>query len=297
MANTQPTKNRLWHLIAIAVIGVWGTTFISTKVLINNGLAPAQIFFIRFTIAYLGIWFISYKKLFAANFLDEFKLIVLGVAGGTLYFWAENTALAYSQANNVSFLVCTTPLMTSLLAFAIGKFKMTKYLGIGTVLALVGMALVIFNGQFILKLSPLGDALAIVASFSWAVYSLIMGDLSKRYSSAFITRKVFFYGILGIIPVLLLEGKPFPVEAFKQPTVYLNLAFLSLVASLVCFVVWNKVIAKIGVVSSSNYIYLNPVFTLLGSVVILSERVTLLSIAGSAIILLGVWFAGKGTNE
>lgn len=297
MTNTQPAKNRAWHIIAVLIIAIWGTTFISTKVLINNGLAPSQIFLIRFTIAYLGIWTISHNRLFSDSIKDELKLFILGITGGTIYFWAENTALAYSQTNNVSFLVCTSPLMTSLLAIAVGKLKMTKNLTIGTLLALSGMALVIFNGQFVLRLSPIGDALALLAAFSWAVYSLIMGELTKKYPSAFISRKVFIYGIMGIIPVLILEGNPFPTEVFKSPTVYLNLAFLAIVASLGCFVLWNKVISKIGVVSSTNYIYLNPMFTLIGSVLILSERVTILSITGSLIILLGVWFAGKGTKE
>ncbi|MCG4739953.1 EamA/RhaT family transporter, partial [Bacteroides intestinalis] len=58
-------KNYTYHLIAIFTVGVWGLTFISTKVLIANGLSPKEIFLLRFLIAYIGIWFISPRKLFA----------------------------------------------------------------------------------------------------------------------------------------------------------------------------------------------------------------------------------------
>lgn len=283
----------LWHIIAILIIAVWGTTFISTKVLINHGLAPSEIFLLRFSIAYLGILLFGSRKIFADSFLDEFRMMVLGVVGGTIYFWTENTALKFSQANNVSFLVCTSPLWTSLLAIALGKLKMNRWLGAGTLCALLGMALVVFNGQFVLKLSPLGDGLAIAAAMSWAVYSLVMGTVSKRYSSVFITRKVFFYGLVGVIPIMLANGWTAPQGVLTEVPVVLNILFLGVVASLLCFVGWNKAIAKIGVVASSNYIYLNPIFTLTGSLAILSEKVTLISVAGSAFILLGVWLAGK----
>lgn len=72
----------------------------------------------------------------------------------------------------------------------------------GSLLALVGVGLVIFNGNFVLKLSPLGDFLSLAASLSWAFYSLIMRQMSGRYSTVFVTRKVFFYGLLTILPVL-----------------------------------------------------------------------------------------------
>ena len=57
-------KHGYYHLIAILTVAIWGLTFISTKVLINHGLTPQEIFFYRFLIAYLGIWVISPKRLF-----------------------------------------------------------------------------------------------------------------------------------------------------------------------------------------------------------------------------------------
>lgn len=71
-------KHGYYHLIAILVVAIWGLTFISTKVLINHGLTPQEIFLYRFLVAYLGIWVISPKRLFTSNWKDELWLMAGG---------------------------------------------------------------------------------------------------------------------------------------------------------------------------------------------------------------------------
>lgn len=60
--------------------------------------------------------------------------------------------------NNVSFIVCTAPLITTFLAILfVRSIKATVPLILGSLIALLGVALVIYNGHFVLKLNPLGD--------------------------------------------------------------------------------------------------------------------------------------------
>ncbi len=288
------TKNYIYHLIAILTVGIWGLTFISTKVLIEHGLSPQEIFLLRFLMAYLGIWFISPRKLFADNWKDELWLLWGGVTGGSFYFFTENTALEITLATNVAFIVCTAPLLTTILSLLIyKKEKATAGLVGGSLLALVGVALVVYNGHFILKISPLGDFLTLLAAFSWAFYSLIMKKMSGRYRTTFITRKIFFYGILTILPAFILHPWQFSLSGLWQPAVWMNLLFLGVLASLVCFVVWNIILKQLGTVRASNYIYLNPLFTLIGSAVLLDEQFTIMSLMGAMLILGGVYWAGK----
>ena len=288
------TKNYIYHLIAILTVGIWGLTFISTKVLIEHGLSPQEIFLLRFLMAYLGIWFISPRKLFADNWKDELWLLWGGVTGGSFYFFTENTALEITLATNVAFIVCTAPLLTTILSLLIyKKEKATAGLVCGSLLALVGVALVVYNGHFILKISPLGDFLTLLAAFSWAFYSLIMKKMSGRYRTTFITRKIFFYGILTILPAFILHPWQFSLSGLWQPAVWMNLLFLGVLASLVCFVVWNIILKQLGTVRASNYIYLNPLFTLIGSAVLLDEQFTVMSLMGAMLILGGVYWAGK----
>ena len=306
----------LFHTLAFLTIALWGVTFISTKTLINQGLTPAQIFTIRFIIAYIGLRGVCFlrggrnKKAFSQSFKHEILFVIMGISGGSLYFLTENTALKYTQACNVSFLVCTAPLFTVLMTLAIKKmFKGPMADGLedvrvgfpliaGTAIAITGMILVIFDGNS-LSLSPKGDILAFMAALCWAFYSQFMGQMTDCYGTLFATRKVFFYGLLTIIPVLLLaDNSNLATVSFNNIKVWGNLLFLSTIASLFCFVLWNRIMLAIGNVTATNYVYLNPVFTLIGAVIILDERMTLVSGIGSAMILGGVILSGvKKTDK
>lgn len=283
-----------YHLLAILTVAVWGTTFISTKILIENGLSPQEIFLLRFVIAYMGIWLLSPRKLLADSWKDELWFLLAGLTGGTLYFLTENTALSLTQTTNVAFIICTTPLLTTGLSLLLYRQeKAGKGLLAGSLVALAGVGMLIFNGSFVLKLSPLGDVLTLCAGVSWAVYSLIIRRLSGRYPSVFITRKVFFYGILTVLPVFAVHPFSFPAEGFLRSAVWTNLLFLSVLASLACFVAWNVVLKRLGTIQSSNYLYLNPLFTTVAAHLFLQEQLTVYAVVGVLLVLGGVFVAAR----
>lgn len=287
-------KHGYYHLIAILTVSIWGLTFIATKVLIGYGLTPQEIFFYRFLIAYAGIWIISPKRLFANRWKDEFWLMAGGIFGGSLYFFTENTALGITQASNVSFLICTAPLLTTILSLLFYKSeKATKGLIGGSLLALAGVGLVVFNGSVILKISPVGDLLTLLAAFSWAFYSLIIRKMTGRYPTVFITRKIFFYGVLTILPAFLLHPLQPNLDVLLKPIVLSNLLFLAVLASLICYVLWNVVLKQLGTVRASNYIYLNPLVTMVASMMILQEQITLFALIGAGCIVCGVYLAER----
>ncbi len=293
--------NNLWyHLLAVVTIAIWGVTFVCTKVLLQHGLTPVEIFLLRFIVAYACIWTISPRQVKSQSWKDEMWFMLLGLTGGSLYFVAENSALNLTYVNNVSFIVCTAPLMTMMMASATiftpaGKKALpVTWLGwLGSIVALLGVAIVIYNGHFVLKLNPLGDLLALVAGFCWAVYSLVIKMVSNRYSATFITRKVFFYGILTVLPFFLVEPWQFPLEKLLIPAVAFNLLFLSIVASFLCFLWWSVAVNKIGALHTSNYVYLNPITAVLASALFLNEPMTAMAYIGSALILAGVYVANK----
>ncbi|WP_029903126.1 DMT family transporter [Prevotella sp. 10(H)] len=290
------TSKRYWfHIIAILTVIVWGTTFVSTKVLIEYGLSPVEIFLYRFSLAYVGIWFFCTRKLFADSVKDEFLCLLAGLCGGAFYFVFENTALGITLASNVSLIVCTSPLFTALLSFLIyRKEKMKSTLIFGSLIALVGMALVVFNGSFILQINPLGDFLTVLAALSWAFYGIILKQLNGKYSTSFITRKVFFYGIVTMLPFLAMDSATFTPSLLTDPLILSNLLFLGLIASLLCFVSWNMAVKELGVVQTSNYIYFVPLVTLLTSSIVIDEHITPVALLGSVFILSGVYVAERG---
>ena len=288
-------KNKvlLFHLITAAVVTIWGVTFVSTKVLLQHGLGPMDIMFYRFVIAYCCILAISHKRLWANNWKDEFMLMLSGLTGGTLYFIAENNALGISQASNVALLVCTTPIFTALLAHWVFKDPLRKNMLIGSLIALLGVGLVVFSGSVILQINPLGDFLSIMAALMWAIYCLILKPLGNRYSTAFITRKVFIYSILSVMVYFLFDPLNMDMEIVTHPIVIMNLLFLGIVASMLCFIAWNAAVKVLGPSRTANYIYVQPMSTLVLSSIILSEVITLTSLIGAACIIGGVYLAEK----
>lgn len=285
-------SNLLYHIIAIIIVSIWGVTFISTKVLINSGLSPQDIFFLRFIIAYVGMCFISHKRLFAKSLKDELLLMAGGLTGGSIYFLTENSAIAHTLVTNVSFIVCTTPLITTLLFIVVDKDTHVKSNIItGSIISLLGMAAVVYNGSVILKISPLGDFLALCAAASWAIYSLIMKNMFHKYETNFITRKIFFYGLLTILPIFIIEPFDMKLSILLEPKVMGNLLFLGIIASLACYAIWNTVLKHIGTMKATNYIYLNPLSTLIGSFIFLDEPFTLMAMAGVILIISGMYIA------
>lgn len=282
------------YVTAFVIVVIWGCTFVQTKLLINAGLRPDEIFLFRFVLAYLLILPFAGKRLWLGNCRDELMAVALGLTGGSLYFITENYALAYGYCSNVSLIVCLTPLVTALI---VGCFYPSERLDrrglLASLIAFAGMALVVFNGNFILKLSPLGDILALAACLCWALYTLIIKRLQDRYSNMLITRKVFGYGLLTILPLLCVNGVNVRLLADGGAMVWGNILFLGCVASMLCFLGWNWCLGKIGSVSATNLLYLNPVVAITTSALVLGERVTWVAIIGALLILSGLYMLGR----
>lgn len=284
----------IYHIIAIVTAAIWGTTFISSKILLERGLQPAEIMILRFVIAYVCMLPFWRGRLFADNWRDELQMVVLGITGGSMYFLLENTALLYTQASNVAIIIASTPLLTTLAVHFISRQeKADKRLYACSLLSLTGVALVVMNGEFILKLNPMGDLLTLGAAVMWVIYSIVVLRLEGKYHSLMITRKIFFYGILTLAPYFLFKPWGTTWQMIAEPTVMGNLLFLGVIASLICYWTWNIVIEKLGAIHATNYLYINPIVAMITAYIILHERITALAIVGTTLIMLGVYMAER----
>lgn len=290
MKAKNGTQGIIVYVIAFVIVVIWGCTFVQTKILINSGLRPDEIFLFRFTLAYILILPLAGKRLFLDNWTDEALAVALGLTGGSLYFVTENYALAYGYCSNVALIVCLTPMITALI---VGCFYKSERMGrsavVGSAIAFVGMALVVFNGNFILQLSPLGDVLALAACLCWALYTLIIKRLQDKYSNMLVTRKIFGYGLLTILPMLFVRGVDIELLVDGGAVVWGNILFLGSVASMLCFLGWNFCLERLGTVRATNLLYLNPVISITTSAIVLGERVTWIAILGAVLILAGLY--------
>lgn len=286
-------RSRLaYHLIAMITVSVWGVTFISTKILISYGLTPVVIFVCRFFMAYLTLLLFCHKRLFADSLKDELLLLVAGLCGGSLYFITENTALELTYASNVSLLICTAPLFTMILTNLVFKKKFRISNIIGSCMAFIGVGLVVFDGSFTLDNSLIGDTLTIFAAILWACYCLILKIVDQRYDSFFITRKVFFYGLVSAaIYMVLIPTASLHIDLWMEPIILWNLIFLGIIASFLCYTMWNSAVKNLGADRTANYIYITPLVTILTAVIVLKEPFTWNIGVGSGVIISGLWLS------
>ena len=277
------------HLAAMFTIFVWGTTFVSTKVLLQD-FQPVEILFFRFLIGLLALKLIRPRLLRTKNWQEEVTFAAAGLCGICLYYLLENISLTYTLASNVGVICSVAPFFTAILSrvFMKEEGKMTGRFIMGFVVAMAGICLISFNGSR-LELNPLGDLLALGAVFVWACYSL----LSKRiagfgYPVVASTARTFLYGLLFMVPALFLFHFQLGIGRLAEPKYLLNILFLGLGASAACFVTWNFAVRILGAVKTSAYIYMVPVVTVAFSALILREPVTPMAACGTVLTLAGL---------
>lgn len=290
-------KTTIGHLVALVTVCIWGTTFISTKVLLTD-FTPIEVLFFRFCIGYICL-LVAFPHTFKSrNWGEEAHFVWAGLCGVTLYFLFENIALTYTFASNVGVLVAVAPFITAILAhiFLQGE-SLTKRFFVGFSVAIAGIILICFNGNVVLKLNPLGDVLAILAAVVWAMYSILLRKISRfGYSTILCTRRVFFYGLVLMLPALWVFDFRWNIARFADAVNVSNMLFLGVGASAICFATWSWSIKILGAVKASVYIYLVPVVAVVTAALILGEEITPLAMAGTALTLVGLIISESGTR-
>lgn len=289
------------HLAALVTVVCWGCSFISSKILMEGaGMTPVEVFVYRFSIAYLLILSITFRHIQSHGWKDELQFAICGICSGTLYFLMENYALKYTTTGNVSLLSSISPIFVAILLAIIYKTRMKKGEIIGSGVAFAGVALVIFSEPISkgtgFEINPLGDLLSILCALSWAIYSIAVKNLIPFYNSLFITRKLFFYGLLTSIPLLIIQSEPLHYRILfdmSAPHYLMNLLFLALMCSTMAYLLWNESMKIIGPLATNNYIYLQPPVTMIAGCWLLGETIYPFGYVGCTLVLLGLVITDK----
>lgn len=285
------------HLSALFTVGIWGMTFISTKILLND-FTPFQILFLRFLLGYLLLWVASPKLLKVNTKKEEGFFALAGLLGIVLYYFLENVALTLTNASNVGIIVSVAPFFTVLLAKVFTPDKqVNRWFYIGFVVSLSGIILISLSSLSVLEIQPAGDLLSVLAAAVWAAYSLVTKKISSfGYNVLLATRRTFFYGLLFMIPVLFVTDTP--MVHFEKLTMisWFNLLFLGIVASAICFVTWNYSVSKLGAVQASVYIYAVPAITVVTSALFLGEAFTPIIALGTLLTTVGLFLSERSSE-
>ena len=294
--ESDPMRNKgaVGHLLALFVTVVWGTTFVSTKVLLE-AFHPVEIMVFRFIIAWGVLFLCSPRPLLPKSLKSELPFAGAGLTGLTLYFILENYALTYTFAANVGIIISAVPMFTALLLWLCRRAARPRWtFFVGFAVAMAGITFMSLSGGEEFGISPLGDLLTLGAAFSWGAYGVCIELAQPQgYSELQITRKAFFWGLVFILPAVPIQGLDLSLARFAAPEMLFNILYLGLGASALCFVFWNKATASIGPIATNVYIYLTPVITLIASTVILGEPIRPASVGAIVLILAGLWLSQR----
>lgn len=285
-------KNQLalGHVLALIVSMVWGTTYISTKVLLT-AFHPVEILVFRFFLAWVILFLCSPKPLLPTSLRGELPFLCCGLTGLTFYSLLENYALEFSLASTVGLILSSAPMFTALLLWVCRRTRRPgATFFVGFFLAMAGIAAISLAEGQSFDFNPIGILLALGAAVCWGGYGVCLewAHTSAGLSDLQITRKIFFWGLLFTLPFIWVNGLHIDLSLFAQPVLLGNTLYLGIGASALCFLAWNKASALIGSIATNVYLYLMPVITVIASVLILREPVTALTLTAIVLILAGL---------
>lgn len=282
------------HIAAIFTIIIWATTYVSTKVLLEE-LRPMDILIFRTVIAYLALTLLSPRPLRTGSKRRELNFALAGLSGVTVYFLLQNIGLDYTTASNASIILSTASFFTAILGVLILKDKtpVRPAFFIGFVLSMAGITMISLAGRSA-ELHLGGDLLTLCSAIVWGLYSLLSAGLSTYgYTNLQVTRRIFFWGLIFLLPIMAASAPSINYAALIKPVNLLNLLFLGLFASALCFLTWNYAVKTIGAVGTSVYIYFEPVVTVISSAVILGEKITAPIVIGIVLTMGGLVISGR----
>lgn len=292
MKNILNNKKVIGHLLATFTIFIWGTTFIATKLLLVD-FTPLEILFFRFLLGYLALLVVKPKFIKPVSWKQEGVFFLASISGISLYQYLENLSIDYSTASNVSIIMACAAFFTAIISKIILKDEeINKLFYIGFVVSIVGVALVSFNGNIETGIFPIGDLIALVASVLWGFYSVFVKMTSKyNYSPLLVTRRIMFYGTIVLVPFLFIGNTNLSLARFADMENLFLMLFLGVLASAVCFFTWNLAVEYIGAVKTGLYVYFNPVVTIIFGIIILDEKLTVMSVIGTLLIFAGLYLS------
>ena len=277
------------YIVALITVIIWGLTFVSTKVLLT-AFTPVEILFARFFIGAIALFIAMPKRLQAKGCCEEKYFIAAGASGVFLYYFLENASMLWTNASNAGVIVSTAPFFTALFS----REKKTKWFFVGFAAAMAGIAMLSFGSLEVTGEGILGDFLALAAAAVWGIYAVLTKKISTfGYPEVQTARRSFLYGLaFMIIPLVFWNGWGTERDVFTAQNI-LNLLFLGIAASALCFVFWSIAVRKLGAIRTSIFIYLTPVITVIASAILIGEAITPLSGAGTLLALAGLVLSEK----
>jgi drug/metabolite transporter (DMT)-like permease len=279
-------------VLLLVTVLLWSFNFTVVKYALTHGWEPLAYSSVRFAIAAVIFSAFTYAREGSLRVeRADYRIVVVAAALG---IWLNQLSFAYSvrltTAATVALMFGTFPIFVALIAQAFGLERLHARHWIATITSFSGVALVAAGTSSGLSGDLGGVLLGLVASVTWAAYSVAMGPLMRRYSPYRISA---FMIVIGSIPLVLSSI----LQLVEQDWAALSgLAWAAFVYSLFFSLVftnilWFTAIDRVGASRASLYVNLQPFLGAFFALVVLSEEMSGLQFAGGFVIGAGILLA------
>ncbi|MBN1326322.1 MAG: DMT family transporter, partial [Candidatus Cloacimonetes bacterium] len=231
----------------VLTIIFWGVSLVSTKILLENNFSPNLITFLRFLLA-TSFMLLFLNKQIQGKILhgDHRYFLAMGLGGTAFFYFFENTGLKYTTVANTALITATIPLFTLLAARVIYAKKLSWQNLLGIIAGLSGTFLLFSKDLLHSRIYLKGDLFIFGSVVMWVIYSFCLRKVINRYSNAFIVHRTFIYGLIVLLPIVLLENRSWQNISLDW-TAFGHLIFLSVFCSFLGYYFWNQAIHRLGV--------------------------------------------------
>ena len=291
-------KTKLIPLLeATFAVIVWGGSFIATKIALQD-VSPATIVWVRFAmgVVILGAAVAARKQFSFPNRSEWGYFALLGFLGIAFHQWLQSNGLITSEASTTAWIVASTPIFMALLGWLILKEGLNLPKTGGILLAALGVLLVVSDGDLsavsIGEFGAPGDALILISSVNWAVFSILSRRGLRKYPAAGMMLWVMLFGWLFSSALFFVKAG---LPELAQLTVngWLAVAFLGIFCSGLAYMAWYDALQALPAAQTGAFLYIEPLVTIIVAAVVLAEPITGASLFGGGIILFGVYVVNR----
>jgi drug/metabolite transporter (DMT)-like permease len=278
--------------LLIAVL-FWGFSYIAIKVSLKY-LTPVELIAARFVLGGLTLLIIILFKKLSLNIRGQLKYLIIAAAILFLHFWVMATGMITTTATNTAWILTTAPIFIAILSFFILKEPFGIYQILGIILATFGVISLVSKGDIgsLDWISSTGDWIVLGSCVTWAFYTIVTRRLTRTLDPLVTTFWMIAIAGLVIVPYSLI---------FNGAAVYNKMAsdgiiavvFLGVGCLAISFWSWSEGLSKKPAAEVGIYLYLEPLFTMIGAALLLQEAITFWLILGALFIIAAVYISEK----
>jgi len=272
------------------VLLLWAGNSIVGRAL-RDDIPPFSLAFFRWTGAFLILLPFAARKVVAdwpAIRAGWPRILLLGVLGVGMFNALLYSGLRLTTATNALLIQAAIPAMILVFDFAFFRNRPSWAQVAGVGIAAIGVAIIIFEADPA-KLLTLrfgaGDVIILGAVVVWALYTALLPIRPPIAPLSFLAL-TFLVGVAAMLPLAMGEWHSFTIRL--SPLVIGGIAYVTVLPSIVAYLLFNRAVAEIGAADAGQVISLQPLFGALLAAVLLGEALHPYHLAGMLLILLGI---------